>query len=43
MIAIESGSIYDLLFLIIRWPLLLKYKDKLGNNLLHIAAKLNQF
>lgn len=42
MCAIESGSIYDFLFLIIRWPSLLHYKDDFGNNLLHIAAKQDQ-
>lgn len=42
LLSIETGSIYDFLFLVIRWPSLLHYRDHLGNNLLHIAGKQNQ-
>lgn len=42
LLAIEGGSVYDFLFLIIRWPSLLHYRDELGNNLLHMAGKQNQ-
>lgn len=38
----ENGLVYDLLFLLIRWPSLLHGVDSRGNNLLHIAAKKNQ-
>lgn len=34
--------IYDLLFFLIRWPVLIHATDQKGNNLLHIAAKKNQ-
>lgn len=39
--AVQSGNIYDFLFLIIRWPKLLQFRDEKGNNILHIAAKTN--
>lgn len=42
LLAIQNGSTYDFLFLIIRYPKLLAYKDRKGNNLLHLAAKGNQ-
>lgn len=41
LLAIQNGSTYDFLFLIIRYPKLLAYKDRKGNNLLHLAAKGN--
>ena len=40
--AVQNGSTYDFLFLIIRWPKLLHFRDEKGNNILHIAAKTNQ-